>query len=285
MTMSTVTAIEELAPSALVPYSAGAFYPAARNYMPQLDASSMPIIPIAAAANPSKMLQPVVRTVGKHGGLSLLSRTPEEIALRSSIDQMVPHLNEKYAARIRSQLRNAETYVKGKKEGQDKPISMKNLVKISMHARQLLARQIKVQAGAAERESRKAKNSVVSHSRGAYHSDGTKILGKGAAQRAYGRAKRARVKQVTAAMLRGEGLQGLAANGAALVGQAVRKRYVSKIRKERGVGSQIIESAAGEAAVDNDYRAQTGESIAPPRRTLAKGSPAAAAAASSSMQI
>ena len=204
--MSLVVRAEDLPPSA-TPYGAMEFYPPPRSYEPMLDASSMPIIPIAAAANPGKLLQPVVRTVGKHGGLSLLSRTPEEIALDNSIRQMLPHLNEKYQARVRKMYFNATHFIKGKKEGQDKPVSMKNLIKVSQFARQLLARQIKVQAGGAEREARKAKNSVVSHKTGAYNKDGTKILSKGAAQKAFGKAKRARMKNVTAELLRGENVE------------------------------------------------------------------------------
>lgn len=283
MTSSVVTAIEELAPNALVPYSAGQMYPVARNYNPMLNAASMPIIPTVAAANPSKMLQPVVRTVGKHGGVSYLSRTPEEIALRASIDQMLPHLNEVNAGIIRARLDKAEHYIKGKDKGKDKPVDGENLYSICMHSRELLAEQIKVQAGAAARHCRKVKRSLRHSKAGSYHADGTKIKAKGAAQRAYGKAKRARIKQITAEMLRGEGLSGEAAAGAAAVGRAVRTRYVKKIRKESSVGAALIESAAGEVAVDNAYTAETGRATAPVRRSGAAAA-AAAAAASSSMQ-
>lgn len=260
--------IEDLvkSPNALTPYSGQAFYGAARNYDPMLNAASMPIIPIAAAANPSKLLQPVIRTVGKHGGVSYASRTPEEIMLRASIDQMLPHLNENNAAVIRDRITKMEHHMKGKKKGEERPADGETIYNICMHARELLAHQIKVQAGAAERHCRKVKRRGRNSKAGAYNADGTKIKAKGAAQKAYGKAKRARVKQIEAALLRGEGLDtnSPAANGAAAVSKAVRTRYLKKIRKESGLGSQLLESASAEATMDNAYRAQTGQNAAPP---------------------
>jgi hypothetical protein len=245
-----------------LPYSAMEFYGSPTNYEPTVNSASMPIIPLAAAANPSKLLQPTIRTVGPHGGLSFLSRTPEEIAIRNSINQMLPHLNETYQARIRKQLYNAEHYIKGKKEGKDKPISMKNLVKVSQHSRELLARQIKVQAGFSERASGKAKRSVVSHS-GGFHKNGTKIFRKGAAKRAYGKAKRARVKAVTAALLKGQELTGLALKGAKQIAEATKEKFLKKLRKDRSVGSELMEAAIGEVQIEQSRLSRTGNTRAP----------------------
>ena len=263
------------------------FYGKPQDYPAMENANTAPIIPTMAAANPAKVVQPVVRVVGKHGHITYQTRTPEEIAMRQSIDHMLEHLNEENGCIISKELNKAEHYKKGPKAGCPKPISGKNLLKISQHARELLNKQIRIQAGFAEREARKAKHSVVSHRVGAWkryinaegQADFRKIQQKGAIQKAYGRALRAHQKIVRDKILQGDiQLEGDALLGAQAVATAVRNKYIKKMSKEKGSGATLFNEAGNIVNARREVTEATGMK-ASSRKRLAKTGPSAAAAA------
>ena len=258
----------------LGPYTGAAYE--ASDFPAQINAASLPMIPYPGAlSSDGQVRQAVVRATGTNGKPSLLTYTDEEIMLRASIDVLKPQLNEKNAAKITKLWNSATTHVKGKNKGKPRKVSAKNLLKVSMIARALLAKQQAIEARYAYRSDMAGVRSLVGHVGGKR---------RGWVQRAYGRAQRASQKRLRAGLLNGRfTLNGDAQRGAQAVATATRKRFLRKISKEKGVGAQLLEQASAAVQrtteVTSGSGATRGEQRAAARAAAAANAAAEAAAA------